>query len=133
MKSLFLAAMLAFAPAAVLAQNVTAPAPPPAAAAPVDADPALWVVRDEDTTVYLFGTFHMLDGRPWFNDEIRTAFDASNELVLEAIIPDNQAELQPLFAQLAIDPAGSSPLPRRGRRLAPSEGHRASPEASQPR
>ena len=53
MKSLFLAAMLAFAPAAVLAQNVTAPAPPPAAAAPVDADPALWVVRDEDTTVYL--------------------------------------------------------------------------------
>ena len=106
MKSLFLAAMLAFAPAAVLAQNVTAPAPPPAAAAPVDADPALWVVRDEDTTVYLFGTFHMLDGRPWFNDEIRTAFDASNELVLEAIIPDNQAELQPLFAQLAIDPQG---------------------------
>ncbi len=29
--------------------------------APVeDADPALWVVRDEDTTIYLFGTVHVL-------------------------------------------------------------------------
>ena len=105
MKLLLLAAALAFAPAAALAQNATPPAAPAAASA-TDADPALWVVRDEDTTVYLFGTFHMLDGRPWFNDEVRTAFDASNELVLEAIIPDNQAELQPLFARLAIDPQG---------------------------
>ena len=46
-----------------------------------DADPALWVVRDADTTIYLFGTFHLLDGRPWFNDEVKTAFDASSELV----------------------------------------------------
>ena len=106
MKSLLLAALLAFAPGPALAQNAADPAQPPATSPPADADPALWVVRDEDTIVYLFGTFHMLDGRPWFNDEVRTAFDASNELVLEAIIPDNQAELQPLFAQLAIDPQG---------------------------
>lgn len=59
-------------------------AAPPAAALP-DADPALWMVRDDDTTIYLFGTFHMLDGRPWFNDEVRSAFDASDELVIEAI------------------------------------------------
>jgi uncharacterized protein YbaP (TraB family) len=104
MKSLLFAAALAFAPVAAHAQNAAPPAPP--AAAVTDADPAIWVVRDEDTTVYLFGTFHMLDGRAWFNDEVRTAFDASNELVLEAIIPDNPAELQPLFARLAIDPQG---------------------------
>lgn len=107
MKSLLFAAALAFAPAAAFAQ--TAPAAPaaPAAQAPLpDADPALWVVRDEDTTVYLFGTFHMLDGRPWFNDEIRTAFDASNELVIEAIIPENPAELQPLIMRYAVDPQG---------------------------
>ena len=57
-----------------------------------DADPAIWVVNDHDTTIYLFGTFHALDGRTeWFNDEVRTAFTASNELVLETIIPEPPA------------------------------------------
>jgi len=54
-----------------------------------DAKPALWVVNDEDTIIYLFGTFHALDGRSnWFNDEVMTAFTASDELVLETIIPE---------------------------------------------
>ena len=71
-----------------------------------DANPAIWVVRDEDTTIYLFGTFHMLDGRPWFNDEVKAAFDSSDELMLEAIIPENLAELQPLVMRYAVDPNG---------------------------
>lgn len=114
MKKLLLAAALAFAPGLASAQEVpaaapvpSAPAAPAPAAAPMpDADPAMWVVRDEDTTIYLLGTFHMLDGRPWFNDEVRTAFDASSELVLEAIIPDNPADLQPLITRYAVDPNG---------------------------
>jgi len=80
--------------------------PAPAATALPDADPALWVVRDEDTTIYLFGTFHMLDGRPWFNDEVRTAFDASNELVLEAVMPEDQSEIAALTIRTALDPQG---------------------------
>lgn len=109
MKKLLLAALLAFAPAAGSGQpaaTATAPAASAPAAALQDADPALWVVRDEDTTVYLFGTFHLLDGRPWFNDEIRTAFDESSELVVEAIIPDNPAELQPMIVRYAVDQQG---------------------------
>ena len=96
-----------------------AAAPAPAAALP-DADPALWVVRDRDTTIYLFGTFHMLDGRPWFNDEIRTAFDASDELVLEAVMPEGgQAAIAQLVARYAVDPQGRAlsqrvPEPDRG-------------------
>lgn len=78
----------------------------PAAAALEDADPALWVVRDDDTTIYLFGTFHLLDSRPWFNDEVRTAFDASSELVLEAVVPENPASLQPMVLRYAVDPDG---------------------------
>ena len=36
-----------------------------------NADPAIFAVRDADTTVYLFGTFHALDERSdWFNDEV---------------------------------------------------------------
>jgi len=112
MKTLLLAAALAFAPAPALAQATPAPAPAapapaatpaPAAPAPAlpDADPALWVVRDADTTIYLFGTFHLLDGRPWFNDEVKAAFDASNELVMEAALPEDLASLQPMVMRYA--------------------------------
>jgi uncharacterized protein len=54
-----------------------------------DARPALWVVNDEDTIIYLFGTFHALDGKSaWFNDEVMTAFSASDQLILETIVPE---------------------------------------------
>ena len=73
--------------AALAAASVPAAYPP---ASPVaDADPAIWVVNDADTVIYLFGTFHALDGKSaWFNDEVETAFARSDELVLETIIPD---------------------------------------------
>jgi uncharacterized protein YbaP (TraB family) len=65
-----------------------------------DADPALWVVKDEDTTIYLFGTVHVLEpGTRWFDDGIRTAFDASDEVVLEIARPD-PAAIAALTAQL---------------------------------
>jgi uncharacterized protein len=58
-------------------------------ATPANADPAIFMVRDGDTTVYLFGTFHALDGQSeWFNDQVRDAFEKSNELVLETLIPE---------------------------------------------
>ena len=111
MKKLLLAAAMAFAPATAFAQAAPASPAPAAARAPAaaplpDADPALWVVRDEDTTIYLFGTFHLLDGRPWFNDEVKTAFDASSELLLEAIPPEDIASLQPMVMRYAVDPQG---------------------------
>ena len=106
MRKLLLAAVLAFAPAPALSGRAAPPAPSAPAAQPAaDADPALWVVRDEDTTIYLFGTFHLLDGRrEWFNDEIRAAFDASEELVLEAVLPEDAATMQPLVFRYAVDP-----------------------------
>ncbi|MGZ8348030.1 MAG: TraB/GumN family protein [Allosphingosinicella sp.] len=103
MNKLLLAAALALAPAAAPAQAPTSPAAPAPLA---DADPAMWVVRDDDTIIYLFGTIHLLDDRPWFNDEVRTAFDASNEVVLEAILPDNPAEIMPLVQRYAVDAQG---------------------------
>ena len=57
----------------------------PSATEPVD-EPAMFVVRDADTTVYIFGTFHALDGRSqWFGNQVRTAFEQSDELVLDWI------------------------------------------------
>ena len=75
--------------AAAIATTPT-PAMPVARAPPANARPALYVVNDEDTIIYLFGTFHALDGKSeWFNDEVRTAFSGSHELVLETLIPDH--------------------------------------------
>ena len=98
--------------AAALAAVLT-PALPASAATLPDADPAMWVVKDQDTTIYLFGTFHVLDGKTdWFNDEVRQAFDRSDEVVLEAIIPEDPAALAPLMAKYALASAGK-PLTER--------------------
>jgi len=85
--------------AAVIAPAAAFPTKPPLdtliAVAPRDATPALWEVRDGDTTIYLFGTFHTLDERTlWFDRSVRAAFDRSGELVLETIAPTNPAEIR---------------------------------------
>ena len=86
MRKLATAIALAAAGIAASASAANIPGPLP------DADPAIWVVNDHDTVIYLFGTFHALDGKSaWFNDEVRTAFAASDELVLETVIPERGA------------------------------------------
>lgn len=83
-----------------------AQSPAPSAALP-DADPAIWVVKDPDTTIYLFGTFHALDGNhAWFNDEVKAAFDKSGELVLEIPPMEDKAALQPIIMKYAFDASG---------------------------
>ena len=53
------------------------------------AAPALWVVKDADTTISLFGTIHVLQpGINWFNKDVKKAFDSSNQVVLEMVLPD---------------------------------------------
>jgi uncharacterized protein YbaP (TraB family) len=64
------------------------------APAVVRATPALWEISDADTKIYLFGTFHSLDGRTvWFDARVRAAFDGSDELVLETIVPASSEAL----------------------------------------
>ncbi len=105
LKKLLLALGLAASPTALSAQ--TAPAPAPAAQpATVDADPALWVVKDADTTIYLFGTIHVLKpGLSWFDEGVKKAFDESQEVVLEMVMPDSQA-MTALIQRLAITTSG---------------------------
>ena len=96
-------AALFLAPPA-LAQEA-APAAATAAPAPavetVDADPALWVVRDADTTIYLFGTVHLLrPGLSWFDEAVKEAFDASDEVVFEIVPGEGDAEVPALMRSL---------------------------------
>ncbi len=73
-----------------------------------DVDPALWVVKDEDTTVYLFGSIHILKpGLGWFDEVVKAAFDASDQLVLELVEPP-AGEAQALFGKLAMDQQGKT-------------------------
>jgi uncharacterized protein len=100
-------ALTALAVAAWPATAVPSPAPAAAVAAP---GPALWVVQDADTTVYLFGTFHALDGRPgWFSRGIKAAFDASDELVLETLVPEDPAELHDILSRNSLAPKLGAP------------------------
>jgi uncharacterized protein YbaP (TraB family) len=85
----------------------------PAAAQPsaFPVEPALFVVQDADTTVYIFGTFHALDGRTqWFGDRLRDALEQSDELVLETIIPAKSSNAQqptPGFRPPSVTPSAS--------------------------
>jgi uncharacterized protein YbaP (TraB family) len=91
--------------APVWAQTAKAPAAPSAMAAD-EADPALWVVKDKDTTIYLFGTIHVLKpGLSWFDDAVRTAFDKSNEVVLEIPMPTPE-EAQAAVMKSAVNVTG---------------------------
>jgi uncharacterized protein YbaP (TraB family) len=109
-----LAALLALLPAPLLAQAqpkssdraANTETARPTVAAVVHAKPALWVVKDKDTTIYLFGTIHLLrPGISWFEGPIEKAFDASNELVLE-IADQSDPAIQARIVQKALDPAG---------------------------
>jgi uncharacterized protein YbaP (TraB family) len=99
-------AIVAFSATAVLPG---AHAAEPAAPATTDADPALWVVKDKDTTIYLFGTVHVLKpGLGWFDEAVKSAFDKSDELMLEIVMPDDQAAMAKEMMPLAIDQSGKT-------------------------
>ena len=106
---------IAGVPAKAFAQAAPAPvAEAPAAAAPAlravpqaqGQGPALWVIRDADSTIYLFGTVHVL--RPttaWGTAQVDAAFDSADEVWLEISNPDDQAALIPIIQQHGLDPA----------------------------
>ena len=97
-----LAALLLLAPLPACARQA-APA-----AAPKDADPALWVVKDADTTIYLFGTIHVLKpGLSWFDEAVRAAFDRADEVKLE-IVDLGAAEMGALVQAKGMLPANAT-------------------------
>lgn len=71
----------------------------PADAAP---GPALWQVADEDTTIYLFGTVHVLpEGTQWFDQRIADALGAADQLVFEIDV-DQGAAMRQAVARMAV-------------------------------
>ena len=99
-----LAAAVAFQPCLALAQAASAAQAP--AVRPIQGDgPALWVVRDADSTIYLFGTVHLL--RPetaWRTARVQQAFDSASEVWLEFPNPDDPTGLIPVIQQHGLSP-----------------------------
>lgn len=104
---------IAGVPADALAQTAA-----PAAPAPIQGEgPALWVVRDADSTLYLFGSVHVL--RPttgWASPRVEAAFDSASDIWFEISNPDDQAAIMPLIQQHGLSP--ETPL---SSRLTPQE------------
>lgn len=95
------------------------------AATPSLADPALWVVKDKDSTIYLFGTVHVL--RPqtqWRTPKLEEAFKASEELITEVTDADDPAVMQPLQIRYGLDRV--TPL---SKKLSPADWQKAKSHA----
>lgn len=66
---------------------VAAPASAPAAQAPAEPRPALWLLADADTRIYLFGTIHMLPPNfRWRSAALDKAVAEAGELVVETYV-----------------------------------------------
>lgn len=93
----------------------------PATAAPAAhvAHPALWAVSDADTTVYLFGTIHLLPANyKWRTPKFDQAVAGSQQLVLETIVDENNPqEMMAAMASLAFSPN----LPPLAKRVPPEK------------
>jgi uncharacterized protein len=58
------------------------------------------VVKDADSTLYLFGSVHVL--RPttgWASPRVEAAFDSASDIWFEISNPDDQAAMMPLIQQ----------------------------------
>ena len=83
------------------------------AKAPPKVTPALWKVADKDTTIYLFGTVHMLpEGVKWRSPALDQAIAASDTLVLETLINKDPMGSAMTMMKLGVSP-GLPPLVER--------------------
>lgn len=83
---------------------------------PVEAKPlkpGLWKVADADTTIYLFGTIHLLPkDLAWTTPAIDGAIKASDALMLETVLDKDAAKTGAIMMKLGVSP-GLPPLVQR--------------------
>ena len=71
----------------------------------VKAEPAMWIVRDADSTIYLIGTMHLLKhDAEWKAEKAKKTLHQAQELWLEIADFDDEAAAAPLVAKLGADP-----------------------------
>lgn len=67
--------------------------------------PALWLIQDDDSRIWLFGTVHVLrPNTPWGSAKVDQALAEADKLVLEITNPDDQAAAAPIIQQYGVSP-----------------------------
>jgi uncharacterized protein len=68
------------------------------------AEPAMWVIRDKDSTIYLIGTVHLLRHEmEWDKTKVAKTVTESSELWLEVANITDTAAISPIIAQYGMD------------------------------
>jgi uncharacterized protein len=68
------------------------------------AEPAMWVVKDGDSTVYLLGTMHLVKpGTNWRSEKLDAALKSSDEFWMEADLEANPAIVQTYALNFGMD------------------------------
>lgn len=94
---------LLMAPSAMAQSSVAAPVA--VTAAPEGSGPALWVIKDADSTLYLFGTVHVLKPEtPWGTARVDQAFASADEYWFEIADLANQDGVMPLIQAKGVSP-----------------------------
>lgn len=58
-----------------------------------DGSPAMWTLSDDDTTIHVFGTVHLLrPGLEWRSDKMNAAFAAADKVVFEVDMKSEAAQ-----------------------------------------
>jgi hypothetical protein len=86
----------------------------PVAQAPLPhGHPAMWKLADKDTTIYLFGTFHLLpQNEDWRTPEFDKALASSDELVMEIGNIDDPNAISQAMLKLGMT-SGTTPIAER--------------------
>ncbi len=70
--------------------------------------PKMWVIKDADSTIYLYGSFHILKAdTQWKTPALDKVFNSADTLYLEVPNIDDQAAAGALVQKYGIDPTGS--------------------------
>jgi uncharacterized protein len=89
-------------------------------AGPAAAQPAFWVVKDEDSTIYLLGTVHLLKPETqWHSDKLDAAMAEAKELWLE--LPTTNAEAMQTEMMVLVSRFGLAPGTPLSKDLSPEE------------
>lgn len=100
-----LAAVLLAPTTPAFAQASPAADPDAVVAAPAGSGPRLWVVKDEDSTLYLFGTVHVLKPEtPWGSARLDRAFASADEYWFEIADLNDMAAAVPLIQAKGVSP-----------------------------
>jgi len=69
-----------------------------------EAEPAMWVVKDADSTVYLLGTIHVMKpGVRWRSEKLDAALKSSSEYWMEADLQTDPAIVQTYAMNFGMD------------------------------